>query len=231
MQKIKPHRPRKRGPSAIQLIVAALVSIAVGLLLTAFQLTQQLAHRPPARALHSPAALDAAKFNSNAVESKKASTAKLPSPYEPWPPLQYDPAVTPGVLRQDGKYAKNRIYCMVPFVWRRDFYDISEFLLCRCVISSIQQYILYIISNTLHFSPHPVMATWGSRCDQIHFFTDSIVNLSGDFVRDFITGDQETYRPYWEYEEGTFPENVVFMNMTRSWDGCTDPKTGKAKIW
>ena len=32
------------------------------------------------------------------------------------------------------------------------------------------------------------------------------------------------YGPYWENAEGTFPDNVIFVNMTRTWDGCTDKK-------
>ena len=88
---------------------------------------------------------------------------------------------------------------MIPFVWRKDFYD-------------------------------AIMATWGRRCDQIYFFTDGVVNLDGGIVKDFITGDQDSYRHYTDYPHGTFPDNVVFVNMTRSWDGCTDAKTGKPKI-
>ncbi|KAL3782697.1 hypothetical protein ACHAWO_010820 [Cyclotella atomus] len=184
---IPAHRKRGRRPGcticSIQLLVGALISVAIALLLTAFHLTQQLAHkRPPP--------------SSGIIKSRITQ-----SPYDPWPaiPQVASPDRTPGVLRSSGKYAHNRVYCMVPFVWRKDFYDI-------------------------------IMATWGSRCDQIYFFTDSVVNLDGGIVRDFITGNQSSFLPYWEYPAGSFPENVVFVNMTRSWDGCTDAKTGKPKI-
>ena len=183
---IPAHRKRGRRPGcticSIQLLVCALISVAIALLLTAFHLTQQLAHkRPPP--------------SSGIIKSRITQ-----SPYDPWPaiPQVASPDRTPGVLRSSGKYAHNRVYCMVPFVWRKDFYDI-------------------------------IMATWGSRCDQIYFFTDSVVNLDGGIVRDFITGNQSSFLPYWEYPKGSFPENVVFVNMTRSWDGCTDAKTGKPK--
>jgi hypothetical protein len=193
------NRNKQNGCSTLQLFVASLISIAVALLITTFQLTQQLPNRPAPPALQSPNSI-AVQTNDAAIKSSSGG-AVTQSPYNPWPTYSkvYDASNTPGVLRNNGAYAQNRIYCMVPFVWRKDFYDI-------------------------------IMATWGKRCDQIYFFTDAVVNIKGEFVRDIITGDPESYKPYWEYPEGTFPDNVVFMNMTRSWDGCTDKKTGKPKI-
>lgn len=118
---------RKRSCTSIQVIVAALVSIAVALLITAFHLTQQLAHRTPPRALQSPNTIYNSQDSSPLVTSQSNK-----SPYAPWPKLAYDPAATPGVLRANGAYAANRIYCMVPFVWRKDFYDISKYATIRC---------------------------------------------------------------------------------------------------
>ena len=187
----------RTGCSSIQIIVLALVTTAIGLFVTAFHLNLQLAYQPSNVVLLSPNTIEKGEKKSNAPVKKKSRAAV--NPYEPWQPIIYDPATTAGVLRNNGAYKHNRIYCMIPFVWRKDFYDI-------------------------------IMATWGKRCDQIYFFADAIVNLDGKIVRDAITGDLESSRPYWEYPKGTFPDNVIFMNMTRSWDGCTDKKTGKPTI-
>jgi hypothetical protein len=175
---------RKGGRSLFETLMATLTFLVVALLLLAFHLTTQLAHQPQ-RILQSP----------------NTPKPKLQSPYNKWPKLSYDPSKTPGVLRSNGAYAQNRVYCMIPFVWRQDFYD--------------------AITNS-----------WGKRCDQIYFFTDAIVNLDADFKSDIIKekDGNDGYKPYWEYPEGTFPDNVIFVNMTRPWDGCKDEKTGKPKI-
>lgn len=62
---------------------------------------------------------------------------------------------------------------------------------------------------------HTIMSTWGKRCDSIHFLTDAVVGgkLKGDKITDNPDGG---YRHYTAFPPGTFPENVVFINMTRS---------------
>eukprot|EP00956_Cyclotella_meneghiniana_P015342 scaffold23394_cov42-Cyclotella_meneghiniana.AAC.9 len=233
--------------SAVQLVVSTLIVLSIALLFTAFQLMHRLARDNAARdsslsTLQNPHTVLSGKAvratSKKAVATQEvvttrevfydASSAKittdqqsiaaavnpkttnkvLTSPYDPWPDHPYDPKSTPGVLRSNGIYASNRIYCMIPFVWRKDFYD-------------------------------TIMSTWGRRCDQIYFFTDSIVNLESGFHKDFITGvdtnnnnnnNQTIYRHYTDYPAGTFPSNVIFINMTRSWDGCLDLKTSKPKI-
>lgn len=87
----------------------------------------------------------------------------------------------------------DRVYCMIPFIWNPEIY-------------------------------HVIMETWGKRCDTINFFTDSIVGgkLQGDKILDDPTNNSMGYKPYYEYPEGTFPENVIFINMTRSWFDCED---------
>jgi hypothetical protein len=75
-----------------------------------------------------------------------------------------------------------------------------------------------------------IMETWGKRCDTINFLADSIVGgqLEGDKILDDPTNG---YKPYYDYPEGTFPSNVVFINMTRSWFDCendSDDKGGKS---
>lgn len=72
-----------------------------------------------------------------------------------------------------------------------------------------------------------IMSTWGKRCDVINFLTDSVVGgiLNGDKIT------ETEYKPYWEYPVGTFPDNVVFINMTRTWHDCpVDEKTGVKKV-
>lgn len=66
------------------------------------------------------------------------------------------------------------------------------------------------------------MDTWGKRCDTINFLTDSIVGgqLQGDKILDNPNHSMAGYKPYYDYPTGTFPNNVVFINMTRSWFDC-----------
>mmetsp|Transcript_28324 Transcript_28324/g.58023 ORF Transcript_28324/g.58023 Transcript_28324/m.58023 type:complete len:444 (-) Transcript_28324:237-1568(-) len=90
--------------------------------------------------------------------------------------------------RYDDKYPKDRVYCMIPFIWNTDFYKV-------------------------------IMSTWGQRCDSIYFLTDAIVGgkLQGDKIIDDPKGG---YLHYTAFPPGTFPENVIFINMTRSWNDC-----------
>jgi len=99
------------------------------------------------------------------------------------------------------KYAKDRVYCMVPFVWDANFYDI-------------------------------IMQTWGKRCNVINFLTDAIVMEKGTFNGHVVVTEDANkgYKHYTEFPEGTFPDNVIFVNMTRPWTGCKDAKTGEPKI-
>ena len=75
-----------------------------------------------------------------------------------------------------------------------------------------------------------IMETWGKRCDEIYFLTDSIVG--GELKGDVIGKDDAGFKPYWEYPANTFPDNVIFVNMTRTWNDCpetTDRRGKKAK--
>ena len=75
------------------------------------------------------------------------------------------------------------------------------------------------------------METWGKRCDAINFLTDAIVGgeLRGDKI--ILDGPEDSsYKPYHDYPEGTFPDNVKFINMTRSWNDCDDAKGGVKKV-
>lgn len=84
----------------------------------------------------------------------------------------------------------DRVYCMIPFIWNPEIY-------------------------------HVIMEAWGKRCDTINFFADSIVGgqLEGDKILN-NPSDSMGYKPYYEFPEGTFPDNVIFINMTRSWFDC-----------
>ena len=108
------------------------------------------------------------------------------------------------------EYPHDRLYCMVPFIWNPSIYS-------------------------------AIMSTWGQRCDTIHFLTDAIVGgeLNGDAIS-FGTTNAETggeggggvAKPYWEYPLNTFPPNVKFINMTRSWEDCpakVNRRTGRTE--
>ncbi|KAL7541434.1 hypothetical protein ACHAXR_010932 [Thalassiosira sp. AJA248-18] len=74
-----------------------------------------------------------------------------------------------------------------------------------------------------------IMETWGKRCDVINFLTDSIVG--GKLQGDKMTDDpQMEYKPYWEYPEKKFPDNVIFINMTRTWNDCPPDENGVKKV-
>jgi len=67
------------------------------------------------------------------------------------------------------------------------------------------------------------------RCNVINFLTDSIVveseRLNGDFLVSKDTGQVGAdvgHKHYSEWPAGTFPDNVHFINMTRSWTGCSE---------
>jgi len=74
-----------------------------------------------------------------------------------------------------------------------------------------------------------IMKTWGKRCDVINFLTDAEVIDGGKLKgqNEIIT---ESFKHYSEFPEGTFPENVHFVSMTRPWMGCKDSKTGKPTV-
>lgn len=120
----------------------------------------------------------------------------------------------PNGPKQDVKYKNDRVYCMVPFVYNKDFHT-------------------------------TIMQTWGRRCNVINFLTDSIVLKDQDTIKfrgDLVIGSDnnkrkknkndidDMWKPYWEFPPDSFPDNVIFLNMTRSWSGCKDDKTGKPKI-
>ena len=75
---------------------------------------------------------------------------------------------------------------------------------------------------------HAIMEAWGKRCDVINFLADSVVGgmLKGDKIID----TEDSYKPYWEYPVGTFPDNVIFINMTRTWNDCPVDKKGVKKV-
>ena len=72
------------------------------------------------------------------------------------------------------------------------------------------------------FLSHPVMSTWGKRCDTINFLSDAIVG--GQLTGDKIDVPEDGFKPYWEYPQNTFPDNVIFINMTRTWNDCPEVK-------
>ena len=77
-------------------------------------------------------------------------------------------------------------------------------------------------------SSYQVMSTWGKRCDVINFLTDAIVG--GELTGDKIDAPEDGYRPYWEYPTDTFPSNVIFINMTRTWNDCPEERIRGKKV-
>lgn len=111
----------------------------------------------------------------------------------------------PNGPKTDPQYLHHRVYCMVPFIWNKPSYDV-------------------------------IMSTWGRRCNTINFLTDSMVisgkgSLQGDMINeDQNEVDGKVYKHHTEFPMGTFPDNVIFINMTRPWTGCKDGKTDRPKL-
>eukprot|EP01082_Thalassiosira_pseudonana_P005527 g4848.t1 g4848 contig18:57135-58478(-) len=192
---------RKRNGSLFKIFFMTLIAVAVSLSVLAVNLTHQLSSSSSENSSALPRSVAASESSSSvsrAIDKKPSAAIEIP------PPLPNNnnngQLLTPGATRNNGKYAQDRVYCMVPFVWNEEYYTV-------------------------------IMQTWGKRCDVIKFFTDSVVLDGGKIQGDEITEDpMRGYKPYYEFEEGTFPQNVVFMNMTRPWTGCKDKETGKPKI-
>mmetsp|Transcript_30010 Transcript_30010/g.62727 ORF Transcript_30010/g.62727 Transcript_30010/m.62727 type:complete len:462 (+) Transcript_30010:73-1458(+) len=114
-------------------------------------------------------------------------------------------AAYPNGPKNDAKYAKDRVYCMVPYVWNQVFYDvIMKTWGKRC--------------DVINFITDSVVKVGGE--------------MHGDLVikGDDISKDPNGYKLHTELPPGSFPDNVHFINMTRPWTGCKDKKTGKPKI-
>lgn len=150
--------------------------------------------------LHAKAAPSVPLAASNAKADIKAVNAKVDTKditvANPKNPQPY-----PNGPKTDAKYAHDRVYCMVPFVWNEEMYDV-------------------------------IMRTWGKRCNVIQFLTDAEVLVGGKMQGDKVFEGKEGggYKHHSELPAGTFPDNVAFVNMTRPWRGCTDGKTGEAKV-
>jgi len=131
------------------------------------------------------------------AKPRSASNAKISEVAVP-PPTSRLPY--PNGPKTDAKYAKDRVYCMVPFIWNKEIYDV-------------------------------IMNTWGKRCNVINFLTDSEVMADGKLRGDEIMADQaKGFMHHSKFPEGTFPDNVHFITMTRPWHGCTHRKTGKPTV-
>ena len=135
-----------------------------------------------------------------AASSSSAQMAKLSPRASSAKSQQQQQLGYPNAPKADAKYAKDRVYCMVPFIWNKEIYDV-------------------------------IMATWGKRCNVIHFITDSEVMVDGRLQGDKIQADEtKGYKHHSEFPKGTFPENVKFITMTRPWHGCKDSKSGKPVV-
>ena len=116
--------------------------------------------------------------------------------------VQQQQQAYPNGPRTDPKYANDRVYCMVPFIWNEEIYDIiMKTWGKRC--------------NVIHFITDSEVVVDGK--------------LQGDKIIHHSAGDK-AYKQNWEFPEGTFPSNVKFINMTRPWTGCNDKKSGEAKV-
>lgn len=196
-------RKRKYFGNIIHTFFLALILIAVALSALAVHLTTHITStKTITRTVPAPESKKITASSSTSTSHKSNinivshttninSANKLPYPNGP---------------KNDTKYVRDRVYCMVPFIWNNEMYD-------------------------------AIMQTWGKRCNTINFLTDAEVMTEGKFQGHYIINDQNNaddptkgYKHYSEFPEGTFPDNVIFVNMTRPWTGCRNKKDGKPQI-
>mmetsp|Transcript_38318 Transcript_38318/g.70297 ORF Transcript_38318/g.70297 Transcript_38318/m.70297 type:complete len:482 (+) Transcript_38318:26-1471(+) len=206
----RPDRKRING-SIIRAFFLTLILIAVALAALAVYLTAQIqsTNTRGTTGSNSDSTIRndvRAMAASSTSQVSKAKSAIISSPNNNNNNNKKAKLAYPNGPKNDAKYAKDRVYCMVPFVWNAEMYNV-------------------------------IMQTWGRRCNVINFITDSIVMVEGKLQGDEIMhGDAITedptkgYKHYSEFPPGTFPDNVIFIDMTRPWTGCTDGKSGKPKL-
>ena len=244
-----------KGINLIQIFIFTLLFLAVGLLFSAIYLSQQLDLNNN-NSRHSQTNKDALSyylsdpradrgFDANALSTNNGGStdgnvnrqdnlianteneinlqsAAIKSQLDTNPALKSPTSTTTTTTTTDfsnfKQYPKDRLYCMIPFIWNPPIYN-------------------------------AIMSTWGQRCDTIHFLTDAMVsghefkgdhfftfdnsNTNNDASTSTTTDDAAAVRPYWEYPPNTFPPNVKFINMTRSWENCQSNKGQKVcrHIW
>eukprot|EP00579_Thalassiosira_antarctica_P001155 CAMPEP_0201868624 /NCGR_PEP_ID=MMETSP0902-20130614/2426_1 /ASSEMBLY_ACC=CAM_ASM_000551 /TAXON_ID=420261 /ORGANISM="Thalassiosira antarctica, Strain CCMP982" /LENGTH=424 /DNA_ID=CAMNT_0048393983 /DNA_START=10 /DNA_END=1284 /DNA_ORIENTATION=- len=176
-----PSSQRKKG-SVVRYFFLALVALVVALSTLAIRLSRQVIQQSSTRHHSHSVSPGMGDAPVKAVMRSGAADVALPSK---------------NIFPSDD--GKDRVYCMVPFIWNEEIYN-------------------------------AIMETWGKRCDVINFLTDAIVG--GKLVGDKITDDPSVgYKNYTEFPPGTFPDNVIFINMTRSWhDDCPIEKSGVKKV-
>ena len=185
----------KLSSNSVRGFFVVLIIIAVALSALAVHLTTKLNN-------------DAKKTNNNIIIStpeqqklQKASAASDNAQTHIVEQQQQQQAY-PNGPKTDPKYANDRVYCMVPFIWNEEIYDIiMKTWGKRC--------------NVIHFITDSEVVVDGK--------------LQGDKIIHHSAGDK-AYKQNWEFPEGTFPSNVKFINMTRPWTGCNDKKSGEAKV-
>ena len=205
---------RKRNSALARAFFVVLVVVAVGLSGLALHLTRQIKREGDQRrrtTAGTPSSVNpplpekkaAAQIKPGEVGAKITVGGSSPASPAIASPAKSSVAARkyPNGPKQDEKYKHDRVYCMVPFVWNAEYHE-------------------------------TIMKTWGKRCDVINFFTDSQVlhgngRLDGDKIT-VNTDSPDAYKHYSEFPAGTFPDNVIFMNMTRPWFGCEEK--GKPKV-
>ena len=114
----RPPKPFKL--SAAKLFLGTLLSIAILLSLLALQLSLQLSNSVPKDASSAPRPLQ------KQVALKGSSSVVQTVPDE----LKASVHITEKeFLDTSGKYDKDRVYCMIPFIWNPKIYDASKFVL------------------------------------------------------------------------------------------------------
>jgi hypothetical protein len=228
---------QKKGSNTIHVFILTLIFLAAGLLCSAIYLSRELdlKHDAASAALSSSSSSKNRKGNNgiipisgaattttidkktrgggNSSNKKERATAIVATKNDnDLQIINNQPSITTTDMFSTFKqYPQDRLYCMIPFIWNPKIY-------------------------------HAIMSTWGQRCDTIHFLTDAMVGgeLHGDHIsfdtdgndnKDNNEGPSPT-KPYWEYPPNTFPPNIKFINMTRSWDSCgvtTNRRTGQSE--
>ena len=174
---------KKISRNSIRAFFLALITIAVVLLVWSLNLLTSIGNTES----DTPPISNSKDIAPASVIQQAPSKSTLQQPY-------------PNGPKTDPKYANDRVYCMVPFIWNEEIYKvIMDTWGKRC--------------NTIHFITDSEVAVEG-KWDR-----DNVIQNNG-----------KGYMHHYEFAAGTFPHNVKFINMTRPWTGCIDKKSGKDRI-
>ena len=117
---------RKSGGYAFRSVILALLVVAMALAAMALNLAAQIKESTDANTniQESGSGVAAAASASQEVNSAKSDDISPPAPASDANEEMQHKMIYPSAPKDDPKYAKDRVYCMVPFIWNKEIYDV-----------------------------------------------------------------------------------------------------------